>query len=115
VIARTLLSNSSSTGPCLVRARPFFFFFLFFALSSCTDSAFVKVMPYEGGHAKECLERGAFLRPDSLKDTNFMELFVFANDVTGQVGVRAICIYVCVCLFLLAWRLPLVRCALYIN
>jgi len=41
-------------------------------------------MPYEGGNANGCLERGAFLRPDSLKDTNFMELFVFANDATGQ-------------------------------
>ena len=30
------------------------------------------------------LERDAFLRPDSLKNTNKMELFVFYNDEVGQ-------------------------------
>lgn len=45
-------------------------------------STFVKVMPLGEGGAKEAglLERGAFLRPDSLADTNVMELFVFDND-----------------------------------
>jgi len=45
-------------------------------------SAFVKVMPLgeEGAKEADLLERGAFLRPDTLKDTNNMELFVFAND-----------------------------------
>jgi len=48
-------------------------------------SAFVKVMPLGGtSEAGACLERGAFLRPDSLQNTNFMELFVFANDAVGQ-------------------------------
>jgi len=37
----------------------------------------------EMGNADD-LERGAFLRPDSLTNTNKMELFVFANDDTGQ-------------------------------
>jgi len=30
------------------------------------------------------LERGAFLRPESLANTNKMELFVYANDDAGQ-------------------------------
>ena len=43
---------------------------------------FVKVMPLGESGAKEAglLERGAFLRPDSLADTNKLELFVFHND-----------------------------------
>lgn len=49
-------------------------------------SNFVKVMPYGEGSIKEAglLERGAFLRPDSLANTNMMELFVFANDEAQQ-------------------------------
>jgi N-acetyl-gamma-glutamyl-phosphate reductase len=45
-------------------------------------SSFVKVMPLGESGAKEAglLERGAFLRPDSLADTNNLELFVFSND-----------------------------------
>lgn len=42
---------------------------------------FVHVMPLGGA---EALERGAFLRPDALNDTNDLELFVFANDRAGQ-------------------------------
>ncbi|GMH96004.1 hypothetical protein TrVE_jg11005 [Triparma verrucosa] len=45
------------------------------------DSKFVKVMELESG---EYLERGAFLRPDTLMNTNKMELFVFANDSAQQ-------------------------------
>ena len=30
------------------------------------------------------LERDAFLRPDTLKDTNRLQLFVFANDDAGK-------------------------------
>lgn len=45
-------------------------------------STFVKVMPLGEDGAKEAglLERGAFLRPDTLVDTNNLELFVFYND-----------------------------------
>lgn len=45
-------------------------------------SAFVSVMPLDESGAKEAglLERGAFLRPDTLANTNNLELFVFAND-----------------------------------
>lgn len=45
-------------------------------------STFVKVMPLNENGAKEAglLERGAFLRPDTLADTNNLELFVFSND-----------------------------------
>lgn len=45
-------------------------------------SAFIKVMPLGEGGAKEggLLERGAFLRPDTLANTNSVELFVFHND-----------------------------------
>mmetsp|Transcript_24734 Transcript_24734/g.68259 ORF Transcript_24734/g.68259 Transcript_24734/m.68259 type:complete len:357 (-) Transcript_24734:157-1227(-) len=50
-------------------------------------SNFVSVMPLGESNAKEAglLERGAFLRPDTLKDTNKMELFVFPNDEAQQV------------------------------
>eukprot|EP00536_Pseudo-nitzschia_multiseries_P002640 jgi/Psemu1/322645/estExt_fgenesh1_pg.C_350035 len=50
-------------------------------------SNFVSVMPLGESNAKEAglLERGAFLRPDSLRDTNKMELFVFPNDEAQQV------------------------------
>lgn len=46
------------------------------------DSTFVKVMPLGESGAKEAglLERGAFLRPDTLAHTNNLELFVFYND-----------------------------------
>ena len=49
-------------------------------------SVFVKVMPLGESNIKEAgmLERGAFLRPDTLANTNKMELFVFANDETQQ-------------------------------
>ncbi|KAL3781691.1 hypothetical protein ACHAW5_011061 [Stephanodiscus triporus] len=45
-------------------------------------SAFVKVMPLGESGAKEAglLERGAFLRPDTLANTNNLELFVFYSD-----------------------------------
>ena len=50
-------------------------------------SNFVSVMPLGEGKIKEAglLERGAFLRPDSLKNTNKMQMFVFANDDVEQV------------------------------
>jgi len=49
-------------------------------------SLFVKVMPLNESGAKEAdlLERGAFLRPDTLADTNNLELFVFSNDDEGR-------------------------------
>ncbi|KAL7543216.1 hypothetical protein ACHAXR_012500 [Thalassiosira sp. AJA248-18] len=45
-------------------------------------STFVSVMPLGESGAKDAglLERGAFLRPDTLADTNNLELFVFDND-----------------------------------
>jgi N-acetyl-gamma-glutamyl-phosphate reductase len=48
-------------------------------------SNFVSVMPLGEDSIKEAglLERGAFLRPDTLANTNKMELFVFANDEAG--------------------------------
>jgi N-acetyl-gamma-glutamyl-phosphate reductase len=51
------------------------------------DSKFVKVMPLGEAMVKEAglLERGAFLRPDTLANTNKMQLFVFANDKNEQV------------------------------
>jgi N-acetyl-gamma-glutamyl-phosphate reductase len=51
------------------------------------DSTFVKVMPLGESSIKEAdlLERGAFLRPDSLANTNKMELFVFHNDEAEKV------------------------------
>ena len=50
------------------------------------ESLFVKVMPLNESGAKEAdlLERGAFLRPDTLADTNNLELFVFSNDDEGR-------------------------------
>jgi N-acetyl-gamma-glutamyl-phosphate reductase len=44
---------------------------------------FVRVMPFAGAQAgleASLLERGAFLRPDALNDTNQLELFVYCND-----------------------------------
>jgi len=45
-------------------------------------SHFIEVMPLGEANIKEAglLERGAFLRPDTLKNTNKLQLFVFAND-----------------------------------
>jgi len=45
-------------------------------------SQFIEVMPAGEAEVKEAglLERGAFLRPDTLKNTNKMQLFVFYND-----------------------------------
>lgn len=50
-------------------------------------SNFVSVMPLGESNAKEAglLERGAFLRPDTLVNTNKMELFVFPNEDAEQV------------------------------
>jgi len=50
-------------------------------------SNFVSVMPLGESNIKEAglLERGAFLRPDTLANTNKMELFVFPNDEAQQV------------------------------
>lgn len=51
------------------------------------DSVFIKVMPHGEADVKEAglLERGAFLRPDTLANTNKMELFVFDNDAEEEV------------------------------
>ena len=56
------------------------------ALSShYSGSPFVSVMPYAGPEGQASyLERSNFLRPDTLANTNKMELFVFANDQVGQ-------------------------------
>jgi N-acetyl-gamma-glutamyl-phosphate reductase len=50
-------------------------------------SNFVSVMPLGETSVNEAglLERGAFLRPDTLANTNKMELFVFSNDEAEQV------------------------------
>mmetsp|Transcript_12470 Transcript_12470/g.15803 ORF Transcript_12470/g.15803 Transcript_12470/m.15803 type:complete len:366 (-) Transcript_12470:763-1860(-) len=49
-------------------------------------SKFISVMPGGESNVKEAglLTRGAFLRPDTLKNTNKMELFVFYNDDAQQ-------------------------------
>jgi N-acetyl-gamma-glutamyl-phosphate reductase len=49
-------------------------------------STFVEVMPLGEDGAKEAnlLERGAFLAPDTLINTNKLQIFVFANDDDGQ-------------------------------
>eukprot|EP00526_Cylindrotheca_closterium_P018899 CAMPEP_0113647266 /NCGR_PEP_ID=MMETSP0017_2-20120614/25011_1 /TAXON_ID=2856 /ORGANISM="Cylindrotheca closterium" /LENGTH=354 /DNA_ID=CAMNT_0000559295 /DNA_START=91 /DNA_END=1155 /DNA_ORIENTATION=+ /assembly_acc=CAM_ASM_000147 len=54
-------------------------------------SNFITVMPLGEGAIKEAglLERGAFLRPDTLANTNKMELFVFPNDDAGAVLLAA--------------------------
>jgi N-acetyl-gamma-glutamyl-phosphate reductase len=48
-------------------------------------SKFISVMPLGENNIKEAglLERGAFLRPDTLANSNKMELFVFSNDEAG--------------------------------
>jgi len=50
-------------------------------------SVFVKVMPRGDVATKEAqlLERGAFLRPDTLANTNNLELFVFDNQDDGMI------------------------------
>lgn len=47
---------------------------------------FIEVMPAGEAEVKGAglLERDAFLRPDTLKDTNKMQLFVFYNDEEEQ-------------------------------
>ena len=54
-------------------------------------SKFVEVMPLGEAGAKEAglLERGAFLRPDTLANTNKMQMFVFANDAKGTAVLSA--------------------------
>lgn len=49
-------------------------------------SKFIEVMPAGEADVKDAglLERGAFLRPDTLKNTNKMQLFVFYNDDEEQ-------------------------------
>ena len=43
---------------------------------------FVSVMPLGEAEWKEAglLERGAFLRPDALNDTNELQIFVYCNE-----------------------------------
>jgi N-acetyl-gamma-glutamyl-phosphate reductase len=50
-------------------------------------SSFITVMPLGEAKVKEAglLELGAFLRPDTLANTNKMEMFVFPNDDEQQV------------------------------
>lgn len=50
-------------------------------------SKFVQVMPlgYEACKEAGLLERGAFLAPDALANTNLLQLFVFPNDDARQV------------------------------
>lgn len=49
-------------------------------------SKFVEVMPLgeDGVKAADLLERGAFLAPDTLANTNKLQIFVFPNDEEGQ-------------------------------
>jgi len=49
------------------------------------DSQFVEVMPLGDEANKDNLERGAFLAPDTLANTNKLQIFVFPNDEAGQV------------------------------
>ena len=55
------------------------------------DSKFVEVMPLneDGVKSAGLLERDAFLRPDTLANTNKMQLFVFANDDDEQAVICA--------------------------
>lgn len=50
-------------------------------------STFVEVMPLgeAGAKASDLLERGAFLGPDALANTNKLQIFVFPNDEDQQV------------------------------
>lgn len=47
-------------------------------------SKFIEVMPLGDEANKDNLERGAFLAPDTLANTNKLQIFVFANDEEGQ-------------------------------
>jgi len=47
---------------------------------------FISVAPL---NPSEVLERGAFLRPDTLNNTNNLEIFVFANEAKGTVWLLA--------------------------
>mmetsp|Transcript_44866 Transcript_44866/g.124761 ORF Transcript_44866/g.124761 Transcript_44866/m.124761 type:complete len:404 (-) Transcript_44866:374-1585(-) len=47
---------------------------------------FVSVAPLNSSEALEC---GAFLRPDTLNNTNHLELFVFANEAKGTLWLLA--------------------------
>mmetsp|Transcript_27113 Transcript_27113/g.42127 ORF Transcript_27113/g.42127 Transcript_27113/m.42127 type:complete len:358 (-) Transcript_27113:46-1119(-) len=49
-------------------------------------STFIEVLPYGEGAIKEAglLERGAFLRPDTLANTNKLQIFVFDNPGAEQ-------------------------------
>lgn len=47
---------------------------------------FVKVYPL---NAMDVLERGAFLRPDTVNNTNKLELFVYANEAKGTMWLAA--------------------------
>eukprot|EP00568_Trieres_chinensis_P001773 CAMPEP_0183305486 /NCGR_PEP_ID=MMETSP0160_2-20130417/10209_1 /TAXON_ID=2839 ORGANISM="Odontella Sinensis, Strain Grunow 1884" /NCGR_SAMPLE_ID=MMETSP0160_2 /ASSEMBLY_ACC=CAM_ASM_000250 /LENGTH=360 /DNA_ID=CAMNT_0025468685 /DNA_START=108 /DNA_END=1190 /DNA_ORIENTATION=- len=55
------------------------------------DSEFVEVMPAGVKDVTDAglLERNAFLRPDTLKNTNKMQMFVFYNDEAEQAVVMA--------------------------
>lgn len=56
------------------------------ALSRHYDgSPFVRVMPMGVESVRDVLQRGAFLSPDDLANTNQMQLFVFPNDDEEQV------------------------------
>jgi N-acetyl-gamma-glutamyl-phosphate reductase len=54
-------------------------------------SKFIEVMPLGETAVKDAglFERGAFLRPDTLANTNRMQLFVFANDEAQQAVLSA--------------------------
>ena len=53
------------------------------------NSKFVEVMPLGVEGVQDQLVRGAFLPPDTLKDTNKLQIFVFPNDSDGQVLLMA--------------------------
>lgn len=48
------------------------------------DEPFVKVYPAGDQNVKDVLERGGFLAPDALANSNMLELFTFYNDEAGQ-------------------------------
>lgn len=52
-------------------------------------SKFVEVMPLGMEGVQDQLVRGAFLPPDTLRDTNKLQIFVFPNDDDGQVILMA--------------------------
>ena len=51
-----------------------------------SDCRFVTVAPL---NANESLERGAFLRPDTVNNTNQLQLFVYGNEDKGTVWLAA--------------------------